>query len=58
MSNLKEVVIYFLVSKLPMIYHPLLSYLAVNKHFGKNNMTLDKLVVKELTLKVQTYIVC
>jgi hypothetical protein len=45
MSNFKEVVIY-LVSKLPVIYHPLLSsYLALSKSIGKNNAT-HKFVVK------------
>jgi hypothetical protein len=42
MSNFKQVVIDFLVSKpskLPVIYHPLLSsYLALSKNTGKNNM--------------------
>jgi hypothetical protein len=47
MSNFKQVVIYFLVSKLPVIYHPLLSsYLALSKNIGKNNTTHHKFVVK------------
>jgi hypothetical protein len=42
MSNFKQVVIDFLVSKLPVIYHPLLSpYLALSKNIGKNNTTLN-----------------
>jgi hypothetical protein len=41
-SNFKEVVIDFLVSKLPVIYHPLLtSYLALSKTIGKDNTTHD-----------------
>jgi hypothetical protein len=37
MSNFKQVVIDFLVSKLPVIYHPLLSsYLVLSKNIGKN----------------------
>jgi hypothetical protein len=40
MSNFKQVVIDFLVSKLPVIYHPvLLPYLALSKNTGKNNTT-------------------
>jgi hypothetical protein len=47
MSNLKQVVIYFLASKLPVIYQPLLSwYLALSKNIGKNNTTPGKFVVK------------
>jgi hypothetical protein len=47
MSNFKQVVIYFLVSKLPVIYHPLLLlYLALSKNTGKNNMTPGTIVVK------------
>jgi hypothetical protein len=47
MSNFKQVVIYFLVSKLPVIYHPLLlSYPDLSKGIGKNNTTPDKFVVK------------
>jgi hypothetical protein len=42
MSNFKRVVIDFLVSKLPVIYGPLLSsYLALSKNIGKNNTTYD-----------------
>jgi hypothetical protein len=42
MSNFKQVVIDFLVSKLPVIYHSLLqSYLALSKNIGKNNTTHD-----------------
>jgi hypothetical protein len=42
MSNFKQVVIDFWASKLPVIYHPLLSlYLALSKNTGKNNMTHD-----------------
>jgi hypothetical protein len=42
MSNFKQVVIDFLVSKLPVIYHPLLSpYLALSKNISKNNTTHD-----------------
>jgi hypothetical protein len=42
MSNFKQVVIDFLVSKLPVMYHPLLSsYLALSKNIGKNNTTYD-----------------
>jgi hypothetical protein len=42
MSNFKQVVIDFLVSKLPVIYHPLLSsYFALSKNIGKNNTTHD-----------------
>jgi hypothetical protein len=43
MSNFKQVVIYSLVSKLPVIYHPLLT---LSKSIGKNNTTPDKFVVK------------
>jgi hypothetical protein len=40
MSNFRQVVVDFLVSKLPVIYHPLLgSYLALSKNIGKNNTT-------------------
>jgi hypothetical protein len=40
-------VTYFLVSKLPVIYKPLLSsYLYLSKNIGKNNTTPDKFVVK------------
>jgi hypothetical protein len=39
MSSFKQVVIDFLVSKLPVIYHLLLSYLTLSKNIGKNNMT-------------------
>jgi hypothetical protein len=47
MSNFKQVVIYFLVSKLPVIYQPILSlYLALSKNTGKNNTTPDTFVVK------------
>jgi hypothetical protein len=47
MSNFKQAVNYFLVSKLPVIYHPLLSsYLALSKIIDKNNTTHDKFVVK------------
>jgi hypothetical protein len=47
MSNFKQVVIYFLVSKLPVTYYPLLSsYVALSKNIGKNNTTRDKFVVK------------
>jgi hypothetical protein len=43
MSNFKKVVIDILVSKLPVIYHPLLlSYLALSKNIGKNNKTHDE----------------
>ncbi|PNF35612.1 hypothetical protein B7P43_G01879 [Cryptotermes secundus] len=42
MSNIKQVVIDFLVSKLPVIYNPLLSlYLTLSKNIGKNNTTHD-----------------
>jgi hypothetical protein len=45
MSNFKQVVIEFLVSKLPVIYHPLLSsYLALSKNIGKK--TRHMFVVK------------
>jgi hypothetical protein len=47
MSSFKKVMIYFLVSKLPVIYHPFLSpYLALSKNIGENNMMRDKFVVK------------
>jgi hypothetical protein len=40
MSDFKQVVIDFLVTKLPVIYHLLLSsYLALSKYIGKNNTT-------------------
>jgi hypothetical protein len=43
MSNFKQVVIDFLVSKLPVLYHPLLSsYLALSKTIGKNKSSRDK----------------
>jgi hypothetical protein len=42
MSNFKQTVIDFLVSKLPVVYHLLLpSYLALSKNIGKNNTTHD-----------------
>jgi hypothetical protein len=42
MSNFKQIVIDFLVTKLPVIYHPLLSsYIAISKNIGKNNTTHD-----------------
>jgi hypothetical protein len=42
MSNFKQAVIDFLVSKLPVICHPLpSSYLALSKNIGKNNTTHD-----------------
>jgi hypothetical protein len=42
MSNFKQVVIDFLVSKLPVIYHLLLSsYQPLRKNIGKNNTTHD-----------------
>jgi hypothetical protein len=42
MSILKQVVIDFLVSKLLVIYHPLISsYLALSKNIGKNYTTHD-----------------
>jgi hypothetical protein len=47
MSNFKQVVIYFLVSKLPVICHPLLSsYLTLSKNIDKNNALYDKFVVE------------
>jgi hypothetical protein len=46
MSNSKQAVIYFLVSKLPVTYHPLLSsYFALAKVLVKNT-THDEFVVK------------
>jgi hypothetical protein len=58
MSNVKQVVIHILVSKLPVIYHTLLSpYLASSKNIGKNNTTHDKFVVKAAYMKVQPYLV-
>jgi hypothetical protein len=51
MSNFKQVVIYILVSKLPVIYHPLLLlYLALSKNIGKNNTAPGKFVVRALIL--------
>jgi hypothetical protein len=47
MSNFKRVVIYFLVSKLSVIYHPLLSsYLALSKNIAESNTTRDMCLVK------------
>jgi hypothetical protein len=46
MSNFKQVAIYFLVSIMQVIYHPLLSsYLALSKHIGKTKTT-HKFIVK------------
>jgi hypothetical protein len=43
MSKFKQVVIDFLVSKLPVMYHSLLlSYGALSKNIGKNNATRGK----------------
>jgi hypothetical protein len=53
---LKQVVIDFLVSKLPVIYHPLLSsYLALSKNIGKNNTTHDVATYTESTDYFNTY---
>jgi hypothetical protein len=58
MSNFEQVVIYFLVSKLPVIYHPLLlSYLALSKIFGQNNITPGKFVVKATCIE-STGLIC
>jgi hypothetical protein len=52
MSNFKQIVIDFLVSKLPVIYHPLLSsYLALSKYIGKNNTTHDICCKSNIHLK-------
>jgi hypothetical protein len=43
----KQVVIYFLVSKLSVLYHPLLSsYLALGNNIGRYNRTPDKFIVE------------
>jgi hypothetical protein len=47
MSNFKQDVMYFIVLKVHVIYHPFISpYPALNKNTGKNNTTNDKFVVK------------
>jgi hypothetical protein len=51
MSNFKQVVIYFLVSKLTMIYH-LLPNLALSKNIDKNSTTHDKFVVKATYIEI------
>jgi hypothetical protein len=43
LSYFKQAVIYFLVSKLPVISPPLQSYLALSKNIGKNNTTQKKI---------------
>jgi hypothetical protein len=41
LSNFKQGVVYFLVSKSPVMY-PLWSYLTLNTNTGKSNATHDK----------------
>jgi hypothetical protein len=50
LSNFKQVVINFLVSKLPVIYQPPppLLFLALSKNVAKNNTTHDKFAVKAI----------
>jgi hypothetical protein len=60
MSNFNQFEIYYLVSELPVIYHPLLSsYLALCKNTGKNDTTHHKFVVKATCIEsigLQAYV--